>query len=117
LYDSRPAGTNNPNPPFGVNAGVLWGGQTRCIPVRGQLGVPYYANAVAINITAVNTSGGGHFATYPSGIGIPSVSSVNWNDFTLRANVPKAVPNYAITPIGADGQICVTAGGGCKFNH
>jgi Putative amidase domain len=112
LYDSRPAGTNNPNPPYGVGQGKLWGGQARCVPARNVLGVPYYASAVAINLTAVGTAGGGHFAAYPSGGAIPNVSSVNWNDHTLRPNVLKAVPNYAIVPIGGDGQICVRAGGG-----
>jgi Dual-action HEIGH metallo-peptidase len=112
LYDSRPVGTNVPNPPQGVGAGRFGVGMSdRTIYVRGYFNIPNTAKAAIVNVTASDTNGGGYFGLYPSGTGWGGISSVNWNN-RYAGNIPWDVPNLAIVPIGSDGAFKVTVGGG-----
>jgi subtilisin-like proprotein convertase family protein len=115
LYDSRPAGTNTPNPPLGVGAGALLKGNIRTIEVGGNLGVPKTATAVVVNVTAARTVQGGYFTLYPTGQPVPTVSSLNWTASNVAGtNVAKDVANLLIVPLGSGadaGKFNVTAGG------
>ena len=72
------------------------------VQVTGQGGVPSTAVAVAINITAVGSSGAGYLTTYPCSSGIPDVSTVNFA-------TGQVVPNSAVVPLDANGGFCVVS--------
>jgi hypothetical protein len=61
------------------------------------------ASAVALNVTATNTTGSGFFTVYPAGGTLPLASSLN---FSPGANVP----NFVIVPVGASNSITIYNG-------
>src|ERR1035437_9926056 len=61
------------------------------------------ASAVALNVTATNTTGSGFFTVYPAGGTPPLASSLN---FSPGANVP----NFVIVPVGASNSITIYNG-------
>jgi hypothetical protein len=61
------------------------------------------ASAVALNVTATNTTGSGFFTVYPAGGTLPLASSLN---FSPGANVP----NFVIVPVGANNSITIYNG-------
>jgi hypothetical protein len=112
LYDSRPIGTNNPEPPLGAGTGKLLNGQVREMQVTGNLGIPAGAKAVIVNLTASQTQNGGFFSLFPSGGTAPTVASLNWNDWTqANTNIPRDVSNFAVVPLSVQGKMSITAGG------
>jgi hypothetical protein len=61
------------------------------------------AAAVALNVTATNTTGTGFFTVYPTGGSLPVVSSLNY--------LPgETVPNFVIVPVGTSNQITIYNG-------
>jgi hypothetical protein len=80
-------------------------GEIKVLQVAGKFGVPNAANAVAINVTAVNATIGGHLTVFPGGTGEPNASTVNFP-------ATRAVPNMAVVPLGtapgAVGKISIT---------
>jgi hypothetical protein len=114
IYDSRPSGTNFPDPPFGVGAGTFSSGQAaRTIPIRGQLGIPNSSTVtgVIVNVTASNQppSGGGYFAPFING-SAPNVKLVHWD--TLSGNVARDVANVVFLELNGAGAIQIASGGG-----
>ncbi|MFE5540316.1 hypothetical protein [Streptomyces sp. NPDC056492] len=71
---------------------------TTRVKIAGNGGIPAGVTAVALNITATNTSAGGHVIAYASGTKQPATSNVN---FTAG----QTVPNLAIVPVGEDGYV------------
>jgi hypothetical protein len=69
------------------------------LAVRGQGGVPVYATAAVVNLTAVGTTGSGYLQAYGDGGTAPSTSNIDW---TGSADT---LAGLAIVPIGADGSI------------
>ncbi len=69
------------------------------VPIRGRVGVPANASAVAITLTGTEADGAGFVTAFPSGIAIPTVSNLN------LAGQGSTIANMAIVPIGADGSI------------
>jgi hypothetical protein len=61
------------------------------------------ASAVALNVTATNTTGSGFFTVYPAGGTLPLASSLN---YAPGANVP----NFVIVPVGANNSITIYNG-------
>lgn len=61
------------------------------------------ASAVALNVTATDTTGSGFFTVYPTGAVLPTVSSL---DYTPGANVA----NFVIVPVGSSNQITIYNG-------
>jgi hypothetical protein len=105
LYDSRPAGTNNPNPPLGVGQGVLAPGDTtvRTIQVTGNLGVPSGAKAVLANLTVADAVAGGNLKVFPADRTSTNTASINWYQSSNGLG-PRVVSNFAIinlSPAGA----------------
>ncbi len=93
--------------PFRLVDSRLGRGTTRLTPnvparvrVTGQGGVPGGATAVAANITAVGPSAGGYFTVYPCSAQPPAVSTVNFAPGDV-------VPNFAIVPLNAAGELCI----------
>jgi len=65
--------------------------------------------AVALNVTATNTSGIGFISAYPDGEGVPNVSNLNYV-------AGQTVANAVIVPVAADGKIDLLNGGATAGN-
>jgi len=73
----------------------------RVVDVAG--GAPATADAVALNVTALRTSGPGWLQAYPcNGATPPEISSVNFVTGDTR-------PNSVVVPVADDGTICLLA--------
>ena len=90
LLDTR-NGIGAPKAPVGE-------GKVITLAVRGAGGVPADADAVVLNVTAVEPSVGGYITVWPTGLAQPGSSNLN-----TEAN--KNVPNLVATRIGADGSV------------
>jgi FtsP/CotA-like multicopper oxidase with cupredoxin domain len=109
LTPCRIADTRNANGPRGGPS--LVAGASRDFPVAGVCGVPFSANAVAVNLTVVNPAAVGHLTVYPAGEGLPVSSSINFRAGAARAN-------NAILRLGTAGQVsvfCVMPSGSTDF--
>lgn len=64
-------------------------------------GLPADATAIAMNLTATQTSGPGFASAYPCDASeVPEVSNVNWT------GAGATVPNFAIVSLGDTGELC-----------
>jgi Cysteine-rich secretory protein family len=95
LYDSRDAGAR------------FAPGEERALRVTGVTpGAPAGSSAVALNLTAIQPDGPGYVRVYPCGSpAAAEISSINFGTSEVRAN-------SVVTPVGADGTICVQASTG-----
>lgn len=97
LTPCRAADTRNPP---GTNGGpALSADTTRSFKIQGLCGVPVGAKAVTINVTVVSpnlSTNGGFASLFPSGGGIPSVSTINFT------NADTALANGAIVPLSTN---------------
>jgi hypothetical protein len=75
----------------------------REVVVQGAAGVPANATAVVLNVTVAFPTATSYLTVYPSGVGRPNASNLN---FTAG----QIVPNLVVVGVGADGKINV-------FNH
>jgi hypothetical protein len=86
LFDTREAG------------GPIASGNTYRYQVTG---LPAEATAIAMNLTATQTSGPGFVSAYPCDApAVPEVSNVNWT------GAGATVPNFAIVSLGDTGELC-----------
>jgi hypothetical protein len=82
--------------------GLRAAGTTLTLTVGGRRTIPIDAEAVVLNVTAVNSAKGGFVTAWPCGSERPNASTVNL--------IPgRAVPNLAVTKLGADGKVCLFA--------
>ena len=82
----------------GGRLGPLGPTESWTVAVRGQMGVPAGAIAVAINLTAVDATSPTYVTAWPGGQAQPTTSNLN--------PVPGlAVPNLAIVRLGAAGDV------------
>jgi hypothetical protein len=98
LTDTRPGKSTAD----GINArsSALPGGQTMKVQIRGRVGIPAEATAVALNVTVTEPQGGGWITVFPSGQGMPLASNLNY--------VPgQTIPNMVISKIGSDGTVSI----------
>lgn len=85
----------------GAPVGKLGQGASLTLPVLGRGGVPASGvDAVALNVTAANTTASSYLTVWPSGQPRPNASNVNW---AAGATVPNAV----VVKIGAGGSVDV----------
>jgi subtilisin family serine protease len=82
-------------------AGPIGAGQTISVQMAGRGGMPARMSAVALNITVTDPSANGFITAYPGGTPLPGTSNVNYAP-------GQTVPNFAVTPVGADGTINFT---------
>jgi len=68
------------------------------VTVAGANGIPADATAVAVNLTAVDSTKNGLISAYPTGQTLPTVSNLNYPTGSATANM-------AIVPIGTGGQV------------
>jgi List-Bact-rpt repeat protein len=69
-----------------ANPPALTSGVMRVLAVAGLCGIPVDAKAVAINLTAVTPSSGGHITVFPGNASLPATSSINFGAGAVRAN-------------------------------
>jgi hypothetical protein len=105
------SGTFNPLPPSRIldtRSGIATlrfpVGQRKSVSVavRGVGGVPNdgRVSAVALNVTATDSSLGGFLSVHPTDVALPNISNLNM--------VPgQTVPNLVIAKVGPDGRICI----------
>jgi hypothetical protein len=82
-------------PPARVGAG-----STLELQVTGVAGVPLGADAVVLNMTAVNAQAPGFATVYPCGRSRPEASNLNYA-------AGQTIPNLVIAQPGAGGKVCI----------
>jgi len=93
ILDTRD-GTGSVRAPIGP-------GSVRVLTVAGRGGVPASgATAAVINVTATDTTAPSFLTVWPSDVGRPTASSLNWPAGATR-------PNLVITPLAADGTVSI----------
>ena len=93
--------TRNTAGPLGGPA--IGPGQVRALAVGGRCGISSSAEAVAVNITVVTPTAGGHLTLAPTGATQPSTSTINFRAGQVRAN-------NAVLPLGTAGGVTVFSG-------
>lgn len=84
----------------GLRLTILRAGVVQRLQVAAVGSVPAEAKAVAVNVTATETSGPGFLTAYPCGP-VPEVSSLNW------PGAGWTVANSSIVPMDAAGGLCL----------
>jgi hypothetical protein len=75
-------------------------GQVSPVQIGGRAGVPANAEAVVVNVTAINPTQAGFVTVYPCGVKRPTASTLNYAAGTV-------VANGATVKIGDGGKVCV----------
>jgi hypothetical protein len=75
-------------------------GQTVQVQLGGQNEIPLGITAVVLNVTSVDPSADGFVTVYSCGTTRPEVSNLN-------PHPDRAQPNLVITPVAADGTVCL----------
>lgn len=78
--------------------GVRGAVSTLVLDVADRGGVPTDAGAVALNVTAINPTGGGFITVFPTGLSKPNASNLN-----LAPG--RTLPNMVIVPLGDGGKV------------
>ncbi|MCX6541508.1 MAG: hypothetical protein NTX77_07865, partial [Actinobacteria bacterium] len=73
---------------------------TTVLRVTGAQGIPEGATAAMLNVTSVYPAYNGFVTVYPCDAPMPTVSSLNPSVWTIT-------PNNVVTPIAADGTVCI----------
>jgi len=89
---------------------ALVSSETRQLVLTGKCGVPADAQALALNITAVNPSAAGYLSFGPGGQAIPQTSTVNFVAGAIRSN--NAVQRLALDGTGRLGVRAFVGDGG-----
>jgi hypothetical protein len=93
LADTRDPPGPSGGPPLAANS-------TRAFPAAGRCGVPADAQALALNVTAVNPTDTGDLRLFAAGQPAPLSSTLNFVPGRTRANNATAL-------VGADGRVAV----------
>ena len=88
---------------LGGGSGAIKAGTVRTFQIAGTGGVPIGAKSVALNLTAINPSGGGHLRVYPHGAALPNASVINYIPHITKAA-------FVVVDLPADGRIDVYSG-------
>ncbi len=88
----------------GAVRGKVQGYSSTRLKVAGNGGIPTGVTAVALNVTAANTTSGGHVSVFASGHTRPTASNINFE-------AGQTVPNLVIAQVGADGYVELYNGG------
>jgi hypothetical protein len=96
--------------PVGRAPGPVGPGQTIFVQVARASGVPSSnaplpPTAVALNVTATDTTANSYLKIYPSTSTLPVASDLNWPP-------GKTVPNMVVVKLGSDGRIAIYNGFG-----
>ncbi|HWM89932.1 MAG TPA: carbohydrate binding domain-containing protein [Thermoanaerobaculia bacterium] len=77
----------------------LLSGAGRLVAGAGSCGIPVTAQALSLNVTAIDPTGGGHIILYPADLPLPPLTS------TLNFPAGRSRANNAIIPLSPDGVI------------
>ncbi|MFI5998878.1 hypothetical protein ACIA98_00415 [Streptomyces sp. NPDC051366] len=88
----------------GAVKGKVKGYSSTRLKVAGNGSIPTGVTAVALNVTATNTTSGGHVSVFASGNTRPTASNINFD-------AGQTVPNLVIAQVGADGYVELYNGG------
>jgi uncharacterized protein (DUF1501 family) len=88
--------------------GALLGGKSFDLQVGGIAGVPSTAQAVVMNVTAIDPTAGGYITVWPTGQTMPTASSLNFSK-------GQTVPNLVVAKLGAGGKVSVFNSDGAVF--
>jgi hypothetical protein len=102
FIDNVVFGTDGPtanNPPLNPST-AMPAGSTLELQVTGVAGVPLNADAVVLNMTAVNAQAPGFATVYPCGRSRPEASNLNYA-------AGQTIPNLVIAQPGAGGKVCI----------
>jgi hypothetical protein len=98
LLDTRPGG---PTVDFVFSGtGLRPSTGTIQLNVAGRAGIPANASAVVLNVTVDQPQANGFITVYPTGVGRPNASNLNYL-------VGQTVPNAVITRLGSGGSVCI----------
>ncbi len=86
----------------GLGATRLTANRAVVVDVAGRLGISSTANSVSANFTVVGPEADGYLTVYPCGGSVPNVSTLN---FTAGSSIP----NQAVVPLDAKGDLCVVS--------
>lgn len=75
-------------------------GEARTVRATGGAGVPTWATAVALNVTATGATAPSFLTVWPTGIARPLASSLN-------LGVGETVPNLVVVPVGTLGGVSI----------
>ena len=100
LADTR-ASQSFPHP-FGPPSLVAF--TPRVVPVAGYCGIPNTAQAVVINVTAVNPTGQGWISLWPGGYPVPAQPTSR-----LNYSPGQTIANTTVEPLGASGDLTLYA--------
>ena len=100
LIDTRPGA---PSAIAGDDIGPIGANVQRTYTLVGSCGIPIGAEAVSLNIVAVNTTNAGFLTAAPGGSIVQPVntSTLNWN------TTGQLVANAAIVPLNTNGEISI----------
>jgi hypothetical protein len=98
LLDTRPGQSTVDGQAAGI--GKRSGGSVYQLQVAGRPGVPSNAAAVVLNVTSVQSDGGGWVTAFPCGQAVPNASNLN---FTAN----EVIPNLVTAKIGTSGRVCL----------
>jgi Repeat of unknown function (DUF5650) len=98
LADTRPSGVTVDSS-FAAG-GARAAGSTFELTVAGRGGVPAAAQAVSLNVTAVDASADGFATVFPCGSPKPNASNLNYR-------IGRTLANAVITKLGAGGKVCI----------
>jgi hypothetical protein len=70
------------------------------LSVAGRAGIPADASAVVLNVTVDQPQAAGFITVYPTGVGRPNASNLNYV-------VGQTVPNAVIARLGSGGSLCL----------
>ncbi len=85
ILDTRPGSTTVDG--VGQGGGLVAGGATLAVLVRGRAGVSNTTTAAALTLTVVNAGGPGYVTVWPCDKSKPTASTVNMADANARANM------------------------------
>ncbi|WP_266665997.1 hypothetical protein [Streptomyces sp. NBC_01443] len=88
----------------GAVKGKVQGYSSTRLKVAGNGSIPTGVTAVALNVTATNTTSGGHVSVFASGNTRPIASNINFE-------AGQTVPNLVIAQVGEDGYVELYNGG------
>jgi hypothetical protein len=98
VLDTRPTGETVDN--IEKAGGLRAAGSTTTITIGGRASVPITAQAVAMTVTATDTTDAGFLTVYPCGSQVPNASNLNFGPGTTIANL-------VISKLGTSGTVCV----------
>ncbi|WP_406513056.1 PKD domain-containing protein [Streptomyces sp. NBC_00161] len=88
----------------GAPAGKVAAYSSAHLKIGGNGGIPAGVTAVVLNVTATNTTSGGHVTAFADGGEKPKTSNVNFA-------TGQTVPNLVIVPVGENGYVNLYNGG------